>query len=437
MLEDSTESEDEFSVMAELREPKDNVGEVVANILDNAVSDTVQDIAEEKVKNTMLGALSDIKNNENSRLRNPKNFGTTENDSQYEVLEDSTKSEDEFSVMAGLREPKDNVNEVVENILDGAMSDTLGDIANEKVKNTILDALSDIKTDENSRVKNPKNFGITETDSECEMLEDSTESEDEFSVMAELREPKDNVGEVVANILDNAVSDTVQDIAEEKVKNTMLGALSDIKNSKNSELKNPSNFFLTQNESQYEVLEDSTESENEFSVMAGLREPNDNVGEVVQGILNNAMSDTARDVAEEKVKNALLEALSEVKDSEMKVPSQHDVAEDQEERDLSEEESSAHFDVMAGLREMLGSQFSLMGKAADDEDFLDTTTSGESCPDEVGISLEEKRRRLVRRTRMIRRLVKKGRPPAELYVDPNPPLRRNVRKVRRTKMVKR
>merc|ERR1719427_1484857 len=208
MLEDSTESEDEFSVMAELREPKDNVGEVVANILDNAVSDTVQDIAEEKVKNTMLGALSDIKNNENSRLRNPKNFGTTENDSQYEMLEDSTESEDEFSVMAGLREPKDNVNDVVDNVLNDAFSDTGKDIAKEKVKNTMLRALSDIKNSKNSELKNPSNFFLTQNESQYEVLEDSTESENEFSVMAGLREPKDNVNDVVDNVLNDAFSDT-------------------------------------------------------------------------------------------------------------------------------------------------------------------------------------------------------------------------------------
>merc|ERR1719427_1550442 len=208
MLEDSTESEDEFSVMAELREPKDNVGEVVANILDNAVSDTVQDIAEEKVKNTMLGALSDIKNNENSRLRNPKNFGRTENDSQYEMLEDSTESEDEFSVMAGLREPKDNVNDVVDNVLNDAFSDTGKDIAKEKVKNTMLRALSDIKNSNNPELKNPSNFFLTQNESQYEVLEDSTESENEFSVMAGLREPKDNVNDVVDNVLNDAFSDT-------------------------------------------------------------------------------------------------------------------------------------------------------------------------------------------------------------------------------------
>merc|ERR1719427_976953 len=208
MLEDSTESEDEFSVMAELREPKDNVGEVVANILDNAVSDTVQDIAEEKVKNTMLGALSDIKNNENSQLRNPKNFGTTENDSQYEMLQDSTESENEFSVMAGLREPKDNVNDVVDNVLNDAFSDTGKDIAKEKVKNTMLRALSDIKNSNNPELKNPSNFFLTRNESQYEMLEESTESENEFSVMAGLREPKDNVNDVVDNVLNDAFSDT-------------------------------------------------------------------------------------------------------------------------------------------------------------------------------------------------------------------------------------
>merc|ERR1719427_2665798 len=208
MLEDSTESEDEFSVMAELREPKDNVGEVVANILDNAVSDTVQDIAEEKVKNTMLGALSDIKNTKNSESKNPSNFFLTENNSQYEMLEDSTESENEFSVMAGLREPKDNVNDVVDNVLNDAFSDTGKDIAKEKVKNTMLRALSDIKNSNNPELKNPSNFFLTQNESQYEVLEDSTESENEFSVMAGLREPKDNVNDVVDNVLNDAFSDT-------------------------------------------------------------------------------------------------------------------------------------------------------------------------------------------------------------------------------------